>query len=72
MNQQYVGSATNPRRDASLCQPPSPLHPFSSLVPIHTPSAGEAQRKKFLAQEQNTMSMQGLKTRSVEQESRVH
>lgn len=51
---------------------PPPLHPCSSLVPIHTPSAGEAQRKKFLAQEQNTMSMQGLKTRSVDQESRVH
>lgn len=52
--------------------PPSPLHPCSSLVPIHTPSTEEAQRKKFLAQEQNTMSMQGLKTRSVDQESRVH
>lgn len=51
---------------------PPPLHPCSSLIPIHTPSAGEAQRKKFLAQEQNTMSMQGLKTRSVDQESRVH
>lgn len=46
MNQQYVGSATNPRRDASLRQPPPPLHPCSSLVPIHTPSTGEAQRKK--------------------------